>query len=115
MLECTEARHRVKRAEAFPFDLTCVLEVALDPFLAASRHLRRGQRHPHSVPAASPGVGQQRAPAATEVEQASSRPDPDLFGHVVGLATLRLLEGEREAAVELRAAEIGQLTEAEPD
>ena len=82
---------------------------------AAGRQLRRGQRHSHTSPAALSGVGEQRTPAATEVEQPSARPNRELFGHVLVLAQLRLLEAEREVPVELRTAEIGQFTEAEPD
>src|SRR6201989_3018913 len=115
MLKRAEARHGVERAEAFPVDLTGVLEVDLEPVTAARRQLCRGERHPHPNPAALPGVGEQRPPAATEVEQAPPRPNPDLLGDVIVLAPLRLLEAEREVAIELRAAEIGQLTEAEPD
>ena len=115
MLKRAEARHGVERAEALPVDLARVLEVDLEPVPAAGRQLRRGQRHPHPGAAARPDVGEQRTPAATEVEQAPPRPDPDLLGHVVVLAPLRLLETQREVPVELRAAEIRQLTETEPD
>ena len=92
MLERAEARHGVERTEALPVDLARVLEVDLEPVPAAGRQLRRGQRHPHPVAAARPGVGEQRTPAATEVEQPSPRADPDLLGHVIVLAPLRLLE-----------------------
>ena len=87
----------------------------LEPVPPAGRQLRRGERHAHPGPAARPGIREQRTPAATEVEQAAPRPDPDLLGHVVVLAPLCLLEIEREIAVELRPAEIGELTETEPN
>src|ERR1700733_1316647 len=115
MLKRAEARDGVERAEAFPIDLTGVLEVDLKSVPAASSQLRRGQRHPHAGPAARPGVGEQRPPAATEIEQASPWPDPDLFGHVLVLAPLRRLEAERKVTVKLGAAEIGQLPQAEAD
>ena len=115
MLKRAETCHGFELAEALPVDLARVLKIDLEPVLATGRQLRRGERHPHAVPAALPGVGKQRTPAATEVEQAAPRPDPDLLGHVLVLAPLRLLEIQREIPVELRAAEIGQLTETEPD
>ena len=115
MFKRAEARYGVEGAEAPPVDLARVLEVDLEPLPAASRQLRRGQRHPHPSPSARPDIGEQRSPAAAEVEQATLGPDPDLLGHVIVLAPLRLLEAEREVPIELRAAEIGQLTEAEPD
>src|SRR5580700_9980726 len=111
MLKRAEARHGVERAEAFPVDPTRVLEVDHEPVPAAGRQLRRGQRHPHPGPATRPGVGEQRTPAATEVEQASPLPVPYLFGHVIVLAPLRLLKTEGEIPVELRAAEVRELTE----
>ncbi len=58
---------------------------------------------------------QQRAPAAAEVDQSPVRPDPDLLGDVLVLAPLRLLERQREVAVELGAAEVRLLAEAEPE
>lgn len=82
---------------------------------SARGQLCRGQRHPDPDPTARPGVGKQRSPTTAEIQQAAPRSDPDLLGHVVMLAPLRLLETKREVPVKLRAAEIGQLTEAEPD
>ena len=58
---------------------------------------------------------QQRPPPAAEVEHPPAGPDPDLLGHVLVLAPLRLLEAEREIAVVLGAAEVRQLAEAEPE
>ena len=60
-------------------------------------------------------VVQQRAPAAAEVEHPPPGRDADLLGDVLVLAPLRLLEGEREVAVVLGAAEVGKLAEAEPE
>ena len=115
MLERSEARHGVERAKARPVDLTRVLEVDLEPVPATGPQLRRGERHPHRHATARLGIREQRTPPATQVEQSPPRPDPDLVGHVIVLAPLRLLELEREVPVEHRAAEIGQLTEAEPN
>ena len=86
MLERAEARDGVERAEALPVDLARILEIDLEPVPAAGGQLRRGQRHPHPDPATRPGIGEQRTPATTQIKQASPRPDPDLFGHVVMLA-----------------------------
>ena len=41
MLKRAQARRGVERAEALPVDLTRVLEVDLEPVLAAGRQLRR--------------------------------------------------------------------------
>jgi hypothetical protein len=115
MLERAKARHGVERAKALPVDVTRVLEVDLESVPATRPQLRRGERHPYRRPTARPGIAEQRTPSATEVEQSPPRPDPDLVGHIIVLASLRLFETEREVAVEHRATEIGQLTEAEPD
>ncbi len=40
MLKRAEARHGVKRAKALPYDLTRVLEVDIEPVLAAGHQLR---------------------------------------------------------------------------
>ena len=58
---------------------------------------------------------EQRPPAAAEVEHAAAAVDPDLLGDVLVLAPLRLLERQREVAVVLGAAEVGELAEAEPE
>ena len=69
------------------------------------------------TPVAAPAADEveQRAPAAAQVEHAPARPDPDLLGHVLVLAPLRLLEGQREVAVVLGSAEVGELSQAEPE
>src|SRR5581483_3245778 len=115
MLKRTEARDGVEHAEALSVDLARVLEVDLEPVPAAGRQLCRRERHAHRDASARSGIGYQRPPATTQVEQASARPDSHLFGDIVVLAALGLLEAEREIPVEHRAAEIRQLTEAEPD
>src|SRR5947209_15527216 len=115
MLKRAEASDCAERAEALAVDLARILEVDLEPVPTAGGQLRRGKRHPHPNPSAPADISQQRTPATTQVEQASPRADPDLFGHIVVLEALRLLEGAREFAVEERTAEIGQFTEAEPD
>jgi len=83
--------------------------------LPAGLQLRRRQGHADPLPTALAVVGEQRPPAAAEIEQPPSRPDSDPLGDVIVLAALRLLEGQREVAVELGAAEIGELAEAEPE
>ena len=116
MLEGAEAGDRVEATEARRGS-TC---------RASSRRTSRPWRRQASACAdesvtPTPGrpaladEGEQRAPAAAEVEHAPAGPDPDLLGDVLVLAPLRLLERQREVAVVLRAAEVGQLAEAEPE
>ena len=64
---------------------------------------------------AAADVVEQRSPAAAQIEHAATRADPDLLGDVVVLAPLGLLEAEREVAVVLRTAEVGELAQAEPE
>ncbi len=81
----------------------------------AGLHLRRGQGHPDAGgPGAADGV-EQRTPPAAEVEHSPARLEPDLLRHVLVLAPLGLLEGQREVTVVLRSAEVRQLAQAEPD
>ena len=82
---------------------------------AAGRGLSRGQRDPQPSRADAADVVQQSAPAAAEVEHPSTGLDADLLGDVVVLAPLRLLEGEREVPVVLRAAEVRQLAQTQTD
>jgi len=115
LLEGAEARHRVEWAEGVAGDLAGVLEVHVEPVAVAGLHLRRGQGDADAGgPGAADGV-EQRTPPATEVEHAPARLEPDLLRHVLVLAPLGLLEGEREVTVVLRSAEIGEFAQAEPD
>ena len=43
------------------------------------------------------------------------RLEPELLGHVLVLAPLRLIQGQREVAVVLRAAEVSELSQGESD
>jgi hypothetical protein len=87
----------------------------VEPVPPARRRLRRGQRDTDPGAAAAVDESEERAPATAEVQHAPSRPDPDLVGHVLVLALLSLFETEREVAVVLGPAEVGQLTETEPE
>jgi hypothetical protein len=58
---------------------------------------------------------EQRPPAAAKIQQPAAGADPNPLGHVLVLSPLRVLQRERKIAVILRAAEIGQLAEAEPE
>src|SRR5439155_1490471 len=55
-----------------------------------------------------------RPPAPAQVEQPSAGPAPNLLGDVVVLASLSLFEAEGEVTVVLRAAEVGEVAQAEP-
>ena len=58
---------------------------------------------------------QERPPSGAKVEHPPARPDADLLGDVLVLAALGLLERHREVPVVLGAAEVGQLTQAQPE
>src|SRR4051812_37681297 len=73
------------------------------------------ERHADARTSPLPDRVQQGSPTAAEVEQASTGSDPDPLRHVVVLASLRRFEAEREVAVVLRTAEVGQLTQAQPE
>ena len=87
----------------------------VEPVALAGGLLRARERDAHARRALLADGGQERAPAAAEVEHAAARLDADLLGHVLVLAALGLLEAHREVAVVLRAAEVGQLSEADPE
>ena len=82
---------------------------------ATGGELGGGERHADALGAALADEGEQRPPAAAEVEDPPSGPDPDPLGDELVLSPLRLLEREREVTVVLGAAEVGQLAEAEPE
>src|SRR5271170_3838699 len=115
MLEGAEARHGVERPEALASDLPRICEVDVEVMAPAGGQLGGGERDAH--PAAAPAANEveQGTPTAAEVEHPPARADPDLLGHVLMLACLRLLEAQREIAVVLRPAEVGQLSKAEPE
>lgn len=74
-----------------------------------------GERDPHALRPPIAREAEQSAPAAAKIEQPLAFADADLLRDVKVLATLRLLEAEREVAVELRAAEVRELAKAQPD
>src|SRR5439155_11266491 len=115
MLEGTEARDGVEAAEAVGADLEGVLEPSVEPVPPARRRLRRRERDADAGASADPDEVEQGTPAATQIEHAPAGVDPDLIGDVLVLSTLGLLEAEREIAVELGAAEVRQLAQAEPE
>ena len=115
VLEGSEARHRVEWAEAVAVDLAGVAQVGVEAVPAAGFELRGREGHPRPPPTPLAGEVEHRPPPAPEVEHRPIGPDPDLLGDVGVLAALGLLEGQREVAVELRAAEVGELAEAEPE
>src|SRR2546429_695808 len=78
-------------------------------------HLLGGQRDTHPVAPVVADEVQQRPPAAAEIEHPAARPDADLLGHVLMLAPLGLLEAQREVTVVLGAAEVRELSQAEPE
>ena len=115
VLEGAEAGDRVERPEALARQLAGVEQPHVEPVPPARRRLCARERHAQRRPAAAAHEVEQRAPAAAEVEHPPPGPDPDLLGDVLVLAPLRLLEADREVAVVLRAAEVRELAEAEPE
>ena len=115
MLEGAEAGDRVEAAEAVAVDPAGVRDPRVQPVALARLRLRRRQGHPHPLGLALADEVEQRTPAAADVEHAPAGPDPDRLGDVLVLAPLSLLEGQREVAVVLGAAEVGELAEAEPE
>src|SRR5919109_1603205 len=91
------------------------MEADVEAVATAGDHLRRGQGHPEPRCADAPDVVEQASPPAAEIEDSPSRLDSDLLGHVVVLASLGLLEGQREVAVVLGSAEVGEFPQAETD
>ena len=90
-------------------------EVDVEPVPATRRELRGGERDADPVGATTAHDVEQRSPSAPEVEDASTGSDPDLLGDVLVLARLRLFEGQREVAVVLRPAEVGDLAQAQSE
>lgn len=58
---------------------------------------------------------QQWPPPAAEIEHPAVRPDAYLLGHILMLAPLSLLEAQREITVVLRAVEVRELPQTEPN
>ena len=82
---------------------------------AAGLGLRRRQGDPDAARASAADEVEQRPPAAAEVEHPPPGPDPDLLATYSCLRRCASLEAEREVAVVLGAAEVRQLTQAEPE
>ena len=114
MLEGAEAGDGVEAPVLLRRQLSGVSNLDLEAVATARCRLRRGQRHPDPVTTALADEGQQRPPAAAEVQHPHPWLDPDLLGDVLVLSALSLLEAEREITVVLCAAEVSQLAEAEP-
>src|SRR6476469_7439248 len=106
MLEATDARDRIERAEAVAGDLPHVVEVDVETVAPTGSHLRRGQRDADPGPTSGADEMQQRSPPAAEIEHPPAGPDADLLGHILMLATLGLLEAQGEIPVVLGAAEV---------
>jgi hypothetical protein len=115
VLEGAQARDRVELAEAVAVHLQRVVEPDVEAVAPARLRLSARQRDPHPLRTALAHVVQERSPAAAEVQHAPAGIDADLIRHVLVLASLGLLERHREVAVVLRAAEVRELSEAEPE
>ena len=113
MLEGAEARHGVEPTEALSAHPPCVEQLDVKAVAPARRRLRSGQGHadPRAAPIAD--KVQQRTPSTAQVEYPLARSDPELFGHVLVLSALSLLQAQREVAVVLGSAEVGELSHAE--
>ncbi len=113
VLEGAQARHGVEPTEALSTHPPCVEELDVEVVAPARRRLRTGQGHadPRAAPIAD--EVQQRTPSTAQVEYPLTRSDPELFGHVLVLSPLSLLEAQREVAVVLGSAEVGELSHAE--
>ena len=114
MLETTNARDRVKRAEAVTGHLTRVVKVDVETVPPAGGHLCRRQRDADPCGALFADEVQQRPPPTGEIEHPAARPNPNLLGDVLMLAPLGGLEAQREITVVLRAAEVRELTQTQP-
>ena len=115
MLEATDARHRVERAEAVAGDLPRVVEVDVETVPPTGSHLRGGQRDADPGATSVSDEIQQRPPPAAEIEHPATRSDADLLGHILVLAPLGLLEAQGEITVVLGAAEVRELSQTEPE
>ena len=82
---------------------------------ATCLQLGRRQSDPQPDATTSADIVEESAPAAAEIEHTPSRADPDLLGDVIVLASLRLLEAHGEVPVVLGSAELGRISQAQPD
>src|SRR5581483_2087740 len=87
----------------------------VQPVSLAGGELGGGEGHADTLRALLSEEVQERAPTAAQIEDAPAGLDAQLFRDVLVLSALRLLEGEAEVAVELRAAEVCELAHAEPE
>jgi hypothetical protein len=78
-------------------------------------HLRGGQRDADSGATSVADEVQQRPPSAAEIEHPAVGPDAYLLGHILMLAPLGVLEAQGEITVVLSAAEVRELSQAEPE
>src|SRR5262249_43091927 len=115
VLEGAQARDGVEAPEPLAGEPPRVAEVDVEAVPSARVRLRRGQGHANPDAAAASDEVEERTPAAAQVEHAPARPDPDLLGHVEVLATLSLFQADREVTVVLGSAEVGELSQAEPE
>jgi len=105
VLERAEARHRVERAERVPPDFERIHDPDIETIPAAGRRLSAGERHAGALRAQLPQIVEERAPAATEVEDAGAGPNGQTLGHVGVLAALRGRLGWNPAAIARGVAE----------
>ncbi len=115
VLERAEARDRVKAAEALALQLPRIEQMHVQAVAQAGRRLRARQRDAQPDRLATADEVEQRPPAAAEVQHARASDDPDLLGHVLVLPALSLLQADREVAVVLGAAEVGELPHAQAE
>jgi hypothetical protein len=115
VLKGAEARDGVEGSERLTRNTPRVVKVDVEPVTAAGRGLGRGQGDADPGRADAPDVVQQPAPPAAEVEYATTGFEAELLGDIVVLAALCLLQAQGKIAVELGSAEIGELSETEPD
>jgi hypothetical protein len=113
VLKRPEARDRIKPAKGLARHPTRVANVDVEAVATASCCLSRGQRYAQPARADVTNVVQQPAPTTAEIKHPSPRPNPDLLGHVLVFAALRLLKAQREVAVVFGSAEVRQLAQAE--
>ena len=115
MLEGSETGDRVEGAEALAREAPAVEQVHVETVTPAGGHLRRRQGDADTVAPSAPNRVEQRAPTTAEVEHTTARSEADLLGDELVLPILCLFQGHRKVAVVLRAAEVGQLSQAEAE
>jgi hypothetical protein len=115
VLERAEAGRGVEPAEGVGRHEARVLQVDVEPMVPAGGRLRGGQCDAHAFGPPAPDEVQQRAPAATQVEDPAPGSDAYVVRHVLVLAPLGLFEAEREVTVLPGAAEVSELSQAQPE